>query len=624
MTRILQPWLHDYDITVDGPVTIVAERSGDLGAPATGIIVDDRRVVRTLQLFFDDVACVPVASSAVGSISEHWSVARHLGGTGPDPTVEVRRRRAIDALVVTETITVQSRHDQTVSTTMTMLVGGDGADIGHIKMGHDDTPQLVADPERVRWNDERHDTDITARPAPGKVTGLREGGLCLSWPVIIEPSGSVTIELTWTFRRRQETDFDADAGSQSVDWDAEHLADSTRDPRLGELVRVGLTDLRHLTLRDPLAADDIVAAAGTPWYLTLFGRDAIWTARLMASHSHALVGGTLRSLARRQAHVADIETAAEPGKILHELRRTSATSERLGLPSLYYGTVDATPLWIALLHDGWQTGMPEREIVELLPNLDAALTWMKHTVEAAPDGLLRYADLSQHGLANQGWKDSADSMRRADGSIAKSPIALIEAQAYAVQAALTAAELGAAFGLAMGFWRQWADDLAARVRERFWIGTGDDAYLAMALDGDGQPVDGVASNMGHALGTGILTPDESARVVARLLRPDMLRDFGIGTLSSENPAYNPIGYHTGSIWAHDTAIIATGMARAGFNDEAAIVAERLLRLGAECGYRMPELCGGEAVGRRPVPYPAACRPQAWAAAAAVAVHNILQ
>jgi len=145
----------------------------------------------------------------------------------------------------------------------------------------------------------------------------------------------------------------------------------------------------------------------------------------------------------------------------------------------------------------------------------------------------------------------------------------------------------------------------------------------MAIDGDGRPVDGVGSDMGHALGTGLLTPAESARVVDRLLRPDMLRTFGIGTLSSENPGYHPIGYHTGSVWAHDTAIAAAGMARAGFADQAAVVAERLLRLGEASGHRLPELCGGEAIGQRPVPYPASCRPRARAAAAAAPILEIL-
>lgn len=623
MTRAQQPWLHDFDIAVDGPVTVVAERSGDLGALATGIIVDDRRAVATLQLLLDDTECVPVASSVIGATAEHWCAARHLGDPGPDPTVEVHRHRSIQGLTVTEMITLQSRHAVALSTTLTVLMAGDGADIASIKTGRVVASTLAPTREPLGWSDERHNTQVVARPSTDDISVRPDGCLCLRWPLTLAAAGSTSIVLSWTFQRRRATGFDADAGSSLVDWDPEQLALATSDPRLAELVRVGLTDLRHLTLRDPLAPADIVAAAGTPWYLTLFGRDAIWAARFMASHSPALVAGTLRSLARRQSTVADPETAAEPGKILHELRRTTTPSGNLGLPPLYYGTVDATPLWVVLLRDAWRNGMPEDDVIELFPVLDAALDWMKNAVAATPDGLLWYADRSTHGLTNQGWKDSADAMRRADGTIAPSPIALLEVQAYAVDAALAAAELGTAFGRDTNHWQQWATDLAERVRERFWVGTGDDAYLAMALDGDGRPVDGVASNMGHTLGTGLLTPAESERVVERLLRPDMLRSFGIATLSSDNPAYNPVGYHTGSVWAHDTAIVAAGMARAGFADESAVVAERLLRLATATGYRLPELCGAEPVGRQPVPYPAACRPQAWAAAAAAVVADIL-
>lgn len=623
MARSQQPWLHEFDITVNGPLTVVSDRGGDLGLPGTGILLDDRRVVRTLQLLLDDVRCVPVASSASGAVAEHWTAARHLGDAGPDPTVEVHRRRAIDGRSVTETVTVQSRHPTALSTTLTMLIDGDGAEVGLIKSGRAAAPPLAASPEHLGWSDERHGTAIEAQPAPAEVHARPAGGHCLRWPMTLEPAGASTLVVTWSFHRRRATGFDADAGACATDWDPEQVARRTADPRVAELVRVGLTDLRHLTMRDPLAPNDLFAAAGTPWYLTLFGRDAIWAARFMVRHSPALVAGTLRCLARRQASSADPETAAEPGKILHELRRTRSTSAGLGLPPLYYGTVDATPLWTVLLRDGWRAGMPESEVVDLLPALDAALGWMDHAVRSSPDGLLRFVNLSHHGLSNHGWKDSADAMRRTDGSIASPPIALLEAQAYAVEAAHAAAELGATFGRDASGWRQWADELAGRVRDRFWVGDGDDAYLAMALDGDGTPVSGVGSNMGHALGTGLLTDAESARVVGRLLRPDMLREFGIGTLSSENPAYNPIGYHTGSVWAHDTAIVAAGMARAGFADEAAVVAERLLRLGVASGYRLPELCGGEPVGRHPVPYPAACRPQAWAAAAVVVVLDIL-
>jgi glycogen debranching enzyme len=617
-----QPWLHEYDITVDGPVTVVSERSGDLGAPGTGIVVDDRRVVRTLWLRLDDIACVPVASAAVGGEAVHWMAARHLGDVGPDPTVEVHRRRTITGLTVTETITLRARGSDKVTTSLTILADGDGAEIAEIKTGGAPSAALAAATEHQGWSDDRHRTSLEAVPPADEMVPVPDGGLLLRWLLTVEPSGATTVELTWSIRRERTTSFDADAGSAKADWDPDELASGTDDPRVAALVRVGLTDLRQLTLRDPLDGD-LVAAAGTPWYLTLFGRDAIWASRFMVRHSRALTAGTLRCLARRQARDYDTSTAAEPGKILHEVRRTAAASAGLRLPPLYYGTVDATPLWVMLLHDSWQAGLPDDDVIELLPALDAALSWMEQAAANSPDGLLRYVNESARGLSNQGWKDSGDSMRRRDGSIAPPPIALLEVQAYAVEAAHGAAVLRVATGRDDGGWHGWADDLADRVRDRFWVDDGNETVLAMALDGYGRPVDGVASNMGHALGTGLLSAEEAARVVERLLRPDMLRTFGIGTLSSENPGYNPLGYHTGSVWTHDTAIIASGMARAGFVDEAAVVAERLVRLGEASGYRLPELCAGEAVGRCPVPYPAACRPQAWAAAAAAVVLDLI-
>ncbi len=338
---------------------------------------------------------------------------------------------------------------------------------------------------------------------------------------------------------------------------------------------------------------------------------------MMLPYSRRLAEGTLRTLARRQASTTDPRSAAEPGKILHEVRRTAYTEGDLILPTIYYGTVDATPLWVVLLHEAWGTGMPLATVRELLPHLHAALDWMSETVDRSPDGMLRYLDADGKGLSNQGWKDSGDSMRHADGSIATAPIALIEAQAYAVQAANGAAELFDALNEpAARDWREWANQLSHRVRKHFWVGDGDGKYLAMALDAQSRPVDGVGSNMGHALATGLLTKSEEAQVAQRLMRPDMLREFGIATLSCDNPAYNPTGYHTGSVWTHDSAIILRGLALAGYTTEANRVHEALVRLSTRSQHRFPELIAGEPVGTQPVPYPASCRPQAWAAASA--------
>ncbi len=380
-------------------------------------------------------------------------------------------------------------------------------------------------------------------------------------------------------------------------------------------------------MRDPLAPDDVFAGAGTPWYLTLFGRDSLWAARLALPFGTDLARGTLRALARRQGTVDDAATAQEPGKILHEVRRTAFGPEGgMVLPTVYYGTVDATPLWVCVLHDAWRWGLPADVVRELAPALRAALGWMERAAAESPDGLLRYLDESGTGLANQGWKDSGDSMRDAAGRIADGPIALVETQAYAVEAAHGAAALlEEVLGEDGGAWRAWGDALAARVREHFWVrgdGAGP-ALLAMALDGAGRPVDGLGSNIGHTLATGLLDAAESRRVAHALSGPDLLGPLGISTLSRSNPAFNPIGYHTGSVWTHDSAIGALGLSRTGHVEGATAVARALVDVAAASGYRWPELYGAEPVLGRPAPYPASCRPQAWAAASAGALVSVL-
>jgi glycogen debranching enzyme len=214
-------------------------------------------------------------------------------------------------------------------------------------------------------------------------------------------------------------------------------------------------------------------------------------------------------------------------------------------------------------------------------------------------------------------------MRRADGSIAPAPIALVETQAYAVAAARGAAHLlESVLGESGDEWRKWADELTDVVRERFWVDSAGGRYLAMAIDGDGRLVDGVGSNMGHVLGTGVLSAPEARRTSRALTAVDMLGDAGVRTLSRDNPAYNPVGYHTGSVWTHDNAVVALGLAQEGFADEAGRVLAALVEVGSASGNRWPELFGGDLLMGRPVPYPASCRPQAWAAASAGALVEV--
>lgn len=620
-----QPWLHDLEICVHGNLTCLSDRAGNLAAPATGLYVDDRRVLSRLVLTCDGRPLVTLAAESRGGRTEVLQIARHLGADGPDPTVEIRRRRLLGDTGMRESITLTSRSAHAVRTTLRVEVAGDGADLAAVKGGtrpERTLPALAAadSDAAVEWADERHHTRVLAPAVPDLTARTSAEGGLLEWTAYVDPGESVTFDVEVEVRRTVGSPFDAAPAGVHLDWD--EVTVRAQDRRLDLTVATSIADLTGLALSDPDAPGDLFTAAGTPWYLTLFGRDSVWAARLTLPFGTDLARGTLRTLARRQGRVVDLETAEEPGKILHEVRRTgfSDPGSHLHLPPVYFGTVDATPLWVCLLHESWRWGLAETDVRSLRPALDSALGWLHTAVRQSPDGLLRYVDASGHGLSNQGWKDSGDAMRRRDGSIAAAPIALVETQAYAVQAAQAAAELREqVFGESGEDLREFAGALAARVRERFWVSDGTGPYLAMALDGEGRPVDAVGSNMGHALGTGLLDSDESDLVAARLVDPDLLGRFGIGTLSRSNPAFNPIGYHTGSVWTHDTAICALGLVADGHRTEGARVIRTLLDAAAHFDHRFPELYGGDLGLDRPVPYPASCRPQAWAAASAAAV-----
>jgi glycogen debranching enzyme len=284
---------------------------------------------------------------------------------------------------------------------------------------------------------------------------------------------------------------------------------------------------------------------------------------------------------------------------------------------VYYGTHDATQLWVMTLHKAWRWGMPTDAVRDLLPHLKRALTWITEYGDPDGDGFLEYIDESGHGLANQGWKDSAESVQWPDGTIATAPIALCEVQGYAYAAAVQGAELLEAYGESGDTWREWAAALQERFRDAFWV----DGYPAIALDGDKNPVAGHASNMGHLLGTGLLDADEEQTVADVLAGADLDSGFGLRTLSSSMDRYNPLGYHIGSVWPHDTAMAVQGLYATGQAGVASSYVAGLLRAAEAFHYRLPELYGGRgtAAESTPTPYPTSCLPQAWAAASAVAV-----
>lgn len=355
-------------------------------------------------------------------------------------------------------------------------------------------------------------------------------------------------------------------------------------------------------------------SAGVPWFSTLFGRDSLIAASQILVLDPSLARETLTTLAHYQGKNNDDWRDEEPGKILHEIRMGEMARCQEIPHTPYYGTVDATPLWLMLYAEYYAWTCDNQTLDRLWPNALAAMEWIDR--KCAETGYLSYYQKSKRGLANQGWKDSGDCIVNRHGVMAQGAIALCEVQAYVYAAKLRLAEIARLKKRIdlVERWEEEAADLKTRFNKDFWVDDLD--YCALALDGEGKPVDSISSNPGHCLHLGILTPEKAQSVAERLQAPDMFNGWGIRTLSSKSPAYNPIGYHTGSVWPHDNALTAMGLRSLGRVEQALEVAQGLFDMTLLQPYeRPPELfCGYQrnSDNDRPVQYPVACSPQAWA------------
>jgi glycogen debranching enzyme len=381
-----------------------------------------------------------------------------------------------------------------------------------------------------------------------------------------------------------------------------------------------LRDLLALQFKgEALGTDEIVLAAGIPWFMALFGRDSLIAAYQALPYFPQVASGVLRALARLQGTRVVPETEETPGKILHEYRAGDLPAPRSVIPAFpYYGTIDATPLFLVLLAATYRHTGDRALVVELWEHAERALAWMDQYGDRDGDGFLEYLRSTDAGLANQGWKDSWDGIRFRDGRIAQPPIALCEVQGYAYAARLGMADLYDALDQPQSAedQRARAAALAARFQQAFWLP--DRGYYALALDADKRPVDGVASNAGQALWTGIVAPAYAAPVADHLLGPELFSGWGVRTMGAAEAGYSPVGYHTGTVWPHDNSLIAAGLARGGFRSHAAQLIEAQLAAAAALpAYRLPELFAGYSRAEYGfvVEYPVACVPQAWAAGA---------
>jgi glycogen debranching enzyme len=378
-----------------------------------------------------------------------------------------------------------------------------------------------------------------------------------------------------------------------------------------------LADLAALRMRAPELADGQLLAAGTPWFMTVFGRDTIISSLQSLLLGPGLAAGTLRVLAATQATADDAERDAQPGKIIHELRRGKAA---LAWVDRYYGTLDATPLFLVLLSELWRWTDDPTLPLELEDAARRALDWIDGPADLDGDGLVEYERRSSHGIRNQIWKDSEDSMAFRDGTLAQPPIAPVEVQGYVYDAKLRIAEI------AREIWRddaladtleRDAAELRRRFDEAFWLE--ERGFYALGLDHDKRPIDSLTSNLGHLLWSGIV-PDERREAIGELLMGDALwSGWGVRTMAVGEGAYNPLVYHDGTVWPHDNSLIAWGLTKSGRPADAARILHATVEAAAHFDYRLPEVFAGFARNHTgfPVVYPTASSPQAWAAATPV-------
>jgi glycogen debranching enzyme len=460
-------------------------------------------------------------------------------------------------------------------------------------------------------------TTITADPAPAGATGGR-----LRFPLRLSPGDGADVLLRYDLHEgqampgapRADRPVATRGREQDVAWPAGRTRVRADDELFNRVLDRSLLDLRML--RSQLDGQ-AYCAAGIPWFATLFGRDSLITAIEMLAFDPSLAEQTLRVLAQRLGRRVDAIHEEEPGKVLHELRGGEAATTATTPLTRYYGTVDATPLFLCLLaeHADWTGGLELFE--ELAPEVEQALGWIEHYADHDGDGLLDYRAGVAGGLRNQCWRDSEDGVLDEHGLPLEPPIAVVEAQAYAIRARRGLARLYRRAGAAERARTLAHDALELQSRlERFWLPRR--RFYSMALDRDGRPSEALASNQGHLLWATDVPGDRAAAVRDALMGDALFSGWGVRTLGRGEAAFNPVGYHLGTVWPHDTALCAAGLRRHGYDADFVTLFEALLEAASHAeGYRLPELFAGFSRSQfeTPVPYPVACHPQAWSAAA---------
>lgn len=618
-----------------GNAFCIAQPDGQLpsGEHALGLYVEDCRHLSIHELRLNGMAPhLLISSDQAGGAAVYELTNPELpladGATLPLQALRIRLEQRIHPDGLDETITLRSHHAAPVELELSLRLDADFVpmlEIREMTERHERPVHRTGRGNELQLSCEGLDgwtraTIVTCQGARACDDGV------LRAPVQLDPHGEHRLSLTCRFSatapaqelpaapalnrapaaRQAAVDADAWLADRVRVWAADELIDRT--------LRRSLLDLRLLI--SDLDGQPYLAA-GIPWYATLFGRDSLITANQVLAFDPGLAAGTLRLLAAHQGRLDDPLHDEQPGRILHELRLGEVANTGRTPLARYYGTADATALFLILLarHADWTGDLSL--FVELRRHADAALEWLDHHGDLDGDGLVECLKRADGGLDNQGWKDSWDGVCDEHGVPLAGPIALVEVQGYAIRARQDIAELLERLGD-----HDRAAELrvaAARARQaldRFWLP--DTGAYAMALDGDDRPSRALASNMGHLLWAGVLDPVRARAARDHLMGEQLHSGWGVRTLGAGEVAYNPVGYHTGSVWPHDTAMIAAGLREYDYDADFLKLCEGLLDAAAAFPqYRLPELFAGFSREdyEAPVPYPVACRPQAWAAGA---------
>ena len=621
-----------------GAVFVCARPDGDIRparASGEGLYADDTRHLSELRVAVGGLR--PVLLSSVMESGHHAVINGTnpvLGAEGdvivPQETLNVRRTLVIADRLYYQ-VGVRSFRPDPVAIVVAVSLAADFADVFEVRGVGRRTSGRVLPPARdgdrlrfgyVAGDGQRRETLVELGPSPARVR-IDDGRVHVAWDVQLDAGEAVSLLIAVLparggGRRRAGPTLERTATrleAEHADWVGACAGISTDNELFDRLIDASVRDLHALMM--PVGGDQL-PAAGIPWYVAPFGRDSLLSACEALMLNPEVARGTLLVLAGLQAHADEGWRDAEPGKILHELRTGELARTGQVPHTPYYGTADATPLFLMVAGGYYRWTLDLETMERLRPALDAALDWIDESGDRDRDGFVEYERRSPAGLRNHGWKDSDDAVVHADGSLAQGPIALVEVQGYVYEAKLRIADVYEALGDAprAGRLRAEAGALRAAFNEAFW--DPKEEFFVLALDGSKAQVKSVTSNPAHCLYCGIVDDDKAGLAAERLMAPDMFSGWGVRTLSSSSPAYNPMSYHNGSVWPHDNAIAAAGLKRYGFDAATGRIAGGLFDVAAGArDFRLPELfCGFDRDGSRAiVAYPVACIPQAWAAAA---------